>query len=147
MSATDDGISIEHSRSTTSEEFVIEPSAPRSPQVGWSSWLSRTRTKLVATGPHALHPTIVEHSTEAIAHEPFCPSLTALVRVEPKFAVARTFRTFASPFGRLVSAHQRETLRTDGATYKQELSEEDSYVKIGDPVVESVGDEFADTKD
>ena len=73
--------------------------------------------------------------------------LVKVVRVEPKFAVARTFRTFASPFGRLLSAPQRETLRTDSATYKHELSEEDSYVKIGDPVVESVGDEFADAKD
>jgi hypothetical protein len=73
--------------------------------------------------------------------------LVKVVRVKPKFAVTRTFRTFASSFGRLLSGPQQETLRTDSATYKQELSEEDSYVKIGDPVVESVGDEFADSKD
>jgi hypothetical protein len=74
--------------------------------------------------------------------------LVKVVRVEPKLAVARTFRTFTSGFGKLFSGTPRgETLRTDSATYKQELSEEDSYVKRGDPVVQALGDEFADAKD
>jgi hypothetical protein len=67
-----------------------------------------------------------------------------VVRVEPKLAVGMTFRNFRSGFGAIFSGGpRRETLRTDSATYKQELSEEDSYIKIGDPVVEVVGEEFA----
>jgi hypothetical protein len=74
--------------------------------------------------------------------------LVKVVRVEPKLAVARTFRTFTTGFGAMFSStSRRETLRTDSATYKQELSEQDSYIKIGDSVVESVGDEFADSND
>jgi hypothetical protein len=74
--------------------------------------------------------------------------LVKVVRVGPQLAVARTFRSFTSGFGNIFSnTSRRETLRTNSATYKQELSEQDSYVKIGDPVVEAVGDEFADAKD
>jgi hypothetical protein len=73
--------------------------------------------------------------------------LVKVVRVEPKLAVGRTFRTFTSGLGMFSSTSRRETLRTDSATYRQELSEQDSIVKIGDPVVEAVGDEFGNAKD
>jgi hypothetical protein len=73
--------------------------------------------------------------------------LVKVVRVEPKLAVGRTFRTFTSGLGIFSSTSRRETLRTDSATYRQELSEQDSIVKIGDPVVQAVGDEFGNAKD
>lgn len=60
-------------------------------------------------------------------------------------AVARTFRTFVSGIGAIMSSEKRhETLSVDGSTYKQDLDEKDSYVKIGDPVVEARGEEFTD---
>jgi hypothetical protein len=69
-----------------------------------------------------------------------------VVRVEPKLSVARTFRTFTTK-GLLIpslvaSKTYTETLRVDGSTYKEELNEGDSYVKVGDPVVQTIGDEF-----
>ncbi|MER7994399.1 hypothetical protein [Micromonospora chalcea] len=71
--------------------------------------------------------------------------LVKVVRVEARLAVARTFRSFTTGIGAMFQSGVRhETLRTDSATYKQELDEEDSYVKIGDPVVEAVGEEFGD---
>ena len=72
--------------------------------------------------------------------------IVKVVRVEPKLAVARTFRTFRTPgifnipsFG---GGTRRETLRTDQSTYKEELDPKDSYIKLGDPAVRVVGDEF-----
>jgi hypothetical protein len=72
-----------------------------------------------------------------------------VVRVEPRLAVGRTFRTFTTGFAAALwgtGRVQHETLRTDTATYKQELDEAESYVKIGDPVVEVVGEEFGEAK-
>ncbi|WP_125591374.1 hypothetical protein [Amycolatopsis balhimycina] len=79
-----------------------------------------------------------------------------VVSVMEKLSVASTFRTFTTSGGALwagkaLSAGQlfaepvksTETLRTEEATYKQELKPEDSYVHIGDPVVEVQGDEFS----
>jgi hypothetical protein len=74
--------------------------------------------------------------------------LVKVVRVEPKLAKARTFRTFTSGFGSIFSSGSRpEKLRTDSPTYKQELSSQYPYVERGDPVVEAVGEEFDDTED
>ncbi|MEU8425549.1 hypothetical protein AB0C15_32210 [Micromonospora sp. NPDC048835] len=71
--------------------------------------------------------------------------LVKVVRVAPKMAVARTFRTFVSGIGAIMSSEKRhETLSVEGSTYKQDLEEKDSYVKIGDPVVEARGEEFTD---
>jgi hypothetical protein len=71
--------------------------------------------------------------------------LVKVVRVEPLLAVARTFRTFRTgslfPWAQ-VGATRRETLRTDETTYREELDPKDSYIKVGDPVVQVLGDEF-----
>lgn len=68
-----------------------------------------------------------------------------VVRVEPRLAVARTFRTFRTSglYFPIIGGTRRETLRTDETTYREELDPKDSYVKVGDPVVQVVGDEFS----
>lgn len=71
-----------------------------------------------------------------------------IVRLERMLAVARTFRTFKSggftlPILGLSTGTRRETLRTDESTYKEELQPQDSYVNVGDPAVQVVGDEFS----
>lgn len=67
-------------------------------------------------------------------------------RVAERLCVASTFRSYRTAAGALYGGMldgltrapvtRYETLRTDEATYKEELDEEDSYVRIGDPVVE-----------
>jgi hypothetical protein len=82
--------------------------------------------------------------------------LLKVIRVSGKLAVASTFRKFKTGGGPAFNSLLRslgslndppreyiETLRTDASTYKEELDPEDSYVHIGDPVVESDGEEFA----
>lgn len=70
--------------------------------------------------------------------------IVKVVRVETRLAVARTFRTFRTGGMWLpsISGTRRETLRTDQTTYREELDPKDSYVKVGDPVVQVLGDEF-----
>jgi hypothetical protein len=71
--------------------------------------------------------------------------IVKVVRVEPRLAVARTFRTFRTSglFSMpSISGVRRETLRTDQTTYREELDPKDSYVKVGDPAVQVIGDEF-----
>ena len=70
--------------------------------------------------------------------------IVKVVRVESRLAVARTFQKFATGFTTLFGNMRTETLRIETATYKQDLDEKDSYVKIGDPVVQVIGDEFVD---
>jgi hypothetical protein len=77
--------------------------------------------------------------------------LVKVVRVDEHLSVARTFRTYSVGGGGLwaLSALQGspprtvyETLRTDERRLKDELDEKESYVKIGDPVVQVIGEEF-----
>ncbi|HEY3683564.1 MAG TPA: hypothetical protein VGL93_11015 [Streptosporangiaceae bacterium] len=78
-------------------------------------------------------------------------TVVKIVRIAERFAVGRTFRTTRHPAGSLYSPITQlmrpprtevETLRTDERESKEELSEEDSYVKIGDPAIQIIGDEF-----
>lgn len=65
--------------------------------------------------------------------------------VRPKIAICRTYKKKyvpAGPFGfntiELLSKSSREvieTLKADDSSYPEPLSEDESYVKIGDPVV------------
>lgn len=80
--------------------------------------------------------------------------LVKVVRVDDHLAVARTFRTYEVGGGALwaLSALQSsprrtvyETLKTDERRLKDELDEKDSYVKIGDPVVQVIGEEYDDS--
>jgi len=82
-------------------------------------------------------------------------TVVKIVRVDgDHLAVGRTFRTIpGSPgvFGSLTAAalwagtaDRIETLDTAAAVLKEELSPDDSYIKVGDPVVQSKGDEYED---
>ena len=85
-------------------------------------------------------------------------TLVKVVRIYDRLSVARTFRTFHTPGGALYSgvgaftALTRpptttvESLETDEQRLKDELDEEDSYVKIGDLAVQIKGDEYEDAK-
>lgn len=81
--------------------------------------------------------------------------LVKVVRVQVNLAVARTFRTTKIPGGSLYTASPfeslmrspkviPETLKTDERRLQDELDETESYVKIGDPVVQAIGDAFDD---
>ncbi|WP_285775681.1 hypothetical protein [Microtetraspora sp. NBRC 13810] len=80
-------------------------------------------------------------------------TMVKVVRVHERLAIARTFRTIRSaeePLaafgipGQLVRPPQTvvESLQTDEQRLKDELSEEDSSVKLGDPAVQVIGDEY-----
>lgn len=70
-----------------------------------------------------------------------------IVRVEARVSVGRTFKQFRTGglgIPDLLGPRRTvvETLKTTETTYKEELDEADSFIKIGDPVVEVRGDEF-----
>jgi hypothetical protein len=82
-------------------------------------------------------------------------TVVKIVRIDGEhLSVGRTFRTIPGRRGALdafsIAAmtgvtgtpDRVETLATSQATLKEELSPEDSYVKIGDPVIEAKGDEY-----
>jgi hypothetical protein len=81
--------------------------------------------------------------------------LVEATRVDSKLAVARTFRstkrnvggsglglTGASAFDPPRWVEEPENLRLKDNPDREQLREAESYVKIGDPVVQVVGDEF-----
>ena len=83
-----------------------------------------------------------------------------VVAVKERLCIARTFREFTTGGGPLWSvmnqnflglssppSKQFETLKTDEARLKDELDEEESYVKIGDPAVQMFGEEFTGAAD
>ena len=80
-----------------------------------------------------------------------------MARVEPRLSVARTFKKRRrnvggsgvlgiSSMGNLFEPpkwiDEWETMRTEQKPESQEMSQSDSYVKRGDPVVEVRGDEY-----
>lgn len=83
--------------------------------------------------------------------------LVKVVHVSARLAVASTFRKFRTAGGPFYHAGNLskmlgmadapreyvESLKTDQSTYKEELRPEDSYVHVGDPFVQVLGDEFA----
>lgn len=79
-------------------------------------------------------------------------TVVKVVRVSEKVSVGRTFRTIPGRLGIFGSAStftgtpsRVETLDVQtSSTLKHELSEEDSYVKSGDLVVQTTGDEYDD---
>jgi len=77
-----------------------------------------------------------------------------VTQVHERVCVGATFRKWTSGGGPLYNlslmntlaqppSTRRETLRLDDAEAAVELDEEDSYVRVGDKVIEVVGDEFA----
>lgn len=82
-------------------------------------------------------------------------TVVKVVRIEgAHLSAARTFRTITGTpgLGSLLSAtaylagtpDRTETLSIHGSGAKAELDPEESYVKIGDPVVQTIGDEYDD---
>ena len=78
--------------------------------------------------------------------------LVKVVRVQELLSVARTFRTikvaggslYVGAFDALTRAPKivPETLKTDESRLQDELDESESYVKISDPAVQIIGDEY-----
>jgi hypothetical protein len=92
---------------------------------------------------------IVDPETrEDLGSVPLAKVLVEAVRVQDRLSVCRTFKTstYRSPFDLFgavpKSSTTVETLRTVDKPYEEELDEKDSYVKIGDQVVQAEGDEF-----
>ena len=83
--------------------------------------------------------------------------IVKVVRIDDHLAVARTFRTYQVGGGALWAITSGmstspprtvvETFETDERRLKDELDEKESFVKIGDPVVQVVGDEFDESDD
>ncbi|XVS65781.1 hypothetical protein ACQPYE_06900 [Actinosynnema sp. CA-299493] len=76
--------------------------------------------------------------------------IVKVVRVSPTLSVAGTFRKFRTggslgltALAGMVGHEYVEDLKTDSRMYKEELNPKDSYVHIGDPVIETTGDEFS----
>jgi hypothetical protein len=72
-------------------------------------------------------------------------TVVKVVHVQELVSVARTFRvhkanSIFAAFGS--SSERKETLRSDQKAITRELAEEDSIVKVGDPVVEYTEEEF-----
>ncbi len=92
---------------------------------------------------------------ESLGSAEIVKTVVKIVRIDGEhLSVGRTFRTIAGRPGALTAGSFRsvwagtpdrvETLDTSGASLKEELSPEDSYIKVGDPVVQSKGDEYDD---
>jgi hypothetical protein len=78
-------------------------------------------------------------------------TIVKIVRIQgDHLAVGRTFRTIKGSPGLSALAafsgtpDRAETLAIEGSSLKAELSPEDSLVKPGDPVVQTMGDEYDD---
>lgn len=85
-------------------------------------------------------------------------TIVKVVRLDGEhLCTARTFRTIAgtrsvasalasSTFANIVGVPDRtETLQIDqNSTLREELAPEESFVKVGDPAVEAIGDEYDD---
>jgi hypothetical protein len=85
-------------------------------------------------------------------------TVVKIVRIDaPHLSTGRTFRTIPGTPGLMkgLSAmssfagtpERVETLDIKGASLKEELDSSESYVKVGDPVVETVGDTYSDDLD
>jgi hypothetical protein len=81
--------------------------------------------------------------------------LVEAVRVQPKLTVARTYRVARRNVGGSMKLlpgmelfqppkwiEEPETLRTEDKPYEEEIGDSESYVKIGDPAVQVVGEDF-----
>jgi len=99
---------------------------------------------------------IVDPETnEPLGSVPIPKVVIKVVRVEGRLSVASTFRRYRTAGGIFAtlsditnlnrpSEVRVETLSTDQSTFKQELKEEDSFVRVGDNVSEIMeGDELA----
>lgn len=90
---------------------------------------------------------------EALGSVDVVKAIVKIVRLEPRLAVGRTFRSIKGTPGAFTSLNMPkllgtpttvETLSTQEATFKEELDESESYIKRGDPAVLTRGDEYDD---
>ena len=83
---------------------------------------------------------------EPLGSLPIAKVVVEAARVEERLSVCRTFKQIRSPFdifGVVPQGGRRfETLRSEDKPYQEELDESESYVKIGDPVIQAPEDEF-----
>ena len=78
-------------------------------------------------------------------------TVVKIVRVQDRVSVGRTFRTYKKGGGMLglsvgmfaPASTEVENLKLASAPLKEELDETASYVKIGDPMVQIIGEEFS----
>lgn len=78
-------------------------------------------------------------------------TIVKVVRVMSRASVARTFRTYSTGSSALALAgffeprrEVPETLQISGNTAREEMDESESYVKLGDPVVQFFNEEYLD---
>ena len=92
---------------------------------------------------------------ESLGSAEIVKTVVKVVRIEADhLSVGRTFRTIpGSPgvMGAISAAaawagipDRTETLDTAGSVLREELKPEDSFIKVGDPVVQAKGDEYGD---
>lgn len=92
---------------------------------------------------------------EVLGSAEIIKTVVKIVRIDGEhLSVGRTFRTIHGSPGVIASIglgaawagtpNRVETLDISGSVLKEELKAEDSYIKVGDPVVESKGDEYED---
>lgn len=84
-------------------------------------------------------------------------TVVKIVRVEQRVSVGRTFRTIQGNRGMSAvlqaisgsawagTPNRTETLVTDERRLTEELDESESYIKRGDPAVQTMGDEYTDS--
>ncbi|PZE25978.1 MULTISPECIES: hypothetical protein [unclassified Curtobacterium] len=82
---------------------------------------------------------------EVIGSLPIAKTVLKIVRVEPRLAVARTFRVKQSGFSLatiagMTTGDRSETLRSDERRLQQMLDEKDAKVSVGDAVERYIGD-------
>lgn len=105
---------------------------------------------------------IVDPDTKEVLGSVELPkTFVKVISIEPRLSVARTFREFRTPArpGALTLPSlsavmygtpervEVETLKTDESRLKDEMDENDSYVKIGDLAVQMIGDEYVGSGD
>lgn len=126
-------------RIMTERELVINRGADHGVEVG---------TRFAILNPNGLE--IKDPETgEDLGSVEVAKTIVKVVSVQDRLCVATTFRTTKTAGGALWMAglanppvERTETLRTDQTNAYEELSEEESRVKTGDPAVEVTGDAF-----
>lgn len=123
----------------TERQLVINKGSADGVQIG---------TRFAILNPQGLEIKDPETSEELGSVE-VAKTIVKVISVQEKLCLATTFRTRKTQGGPLwMSAlanppsERTETLRTDAINAYEEISEEESRVKTGDPAVQVTGDAF-----
>ena len=86
---------------------------------------------------------------EILGSVPVAKTIVKIVLTEDRLAIGRTFRTIKGRTGAFTIAtglagepSRAETLRSGEKSVLEELSEEESAIKTGDPAIQAFGDEY-----